>query len=160
MATKEKLKRLPSLPGVYLFKGSKGDILYIGKAKSLKSRVRSYFNPSTKNSDSRYAVRFLAERTADIEYIVTTNEKEALILEDTLLKKHRPRYNIRLKDDKTYLSIKLTVNEEFPRLLCTRRDQKRRLQVLRPLRLRHKSQRDHKALKAHLSALRMLPVDI
>lgn len=124
MATKEKLGRLPSLPGVYIFKGSKGETLYIGKAKSLRARVRSYFSKSAKNSDSRYAVRFLAERTKDIEYIVTTNEKEALILEDTLLKKHRPRYNIRLKDDKTYLSIKLTVNEEFPRLLTTRRVKK------------------------------------
>ncbi|MBE9532044.1 MAG: excinuclease ABC subunit C, partial [Proteobacteria bacterium] len=124
MATKEKLRRLPSLPGVYIFKSSKGEVLYIGKAKSLKNRVRSYFTDSTKKSDSRYAVRFLAERTEDIEYIVTTTEKEALILEDTLLKKHRPRYNIRLKDDKTYLSIKLTVQEEFPRLLSTRRIKK------------------------------------
>jgi excinuclease ABC subunit C len=124
MATKEKLGRLPSLPGVYIFKGSKGEVLYIGKAKSLKPRVRSYFSKSTQKSDTRYAIRFLAERTEDIEYIVTTNEKEALILEDTLLKKHRPRYNIRLKDDKTYLSIKLTVNEEFPRILTTRRVKK------------------------------------
>ncbi len=124
MATQDKLKRLPSLPGVYIFKGRKGEVLYIGKAKSLRTRVLSYFRSSTKNSNARYAVRFLAERTEDIEYIVTTNEKEALILEDTLLKKHRPRYNIRLKDDKTYLSIKLTVNEEFPRILTTRRVKK------------------------------------
>ncbi|MEE9543392.1 MAG: GIY-YIG nuclease family protein, partial [Thermodesulfobacteriota bacterium] len=79
MALQEKLKRLPTLPGVYLLKSGKGDILYIGKAKDLKNRVRSYFQPSTKKSDQRYAVRFLAERTAEIDYIVTTNEKEALI---------------------------------------------------------------------------------
>lgn len=124
MALKEKLKRLPTLPGVYLLKSASGEILYIGKAKDLKSRVRSYFRPSTKQADQRYAVRFLAERTAEIDYIVTTNEKEALILEETLLKKHRPRYNIRLKDDKSYLSIKLTLTEEFPRILTTRRIKK------------------------------------
>ncbi len=124
MALQEKLKRLPSHPGVYLLKSAQGVILYIGKAKELRNRVRSYFQPSTLKTGQRYALRFLAERTAEIDYIVTTNEKEALILEETLLKKHRPRYNIRLKDDKSYLSIKLTMNEEFPRILTTRRVKK------------------------------------
>ncbi len=113
-----KIERLPTGPGVYIMKGPKGEILYIGKARNLRSRVRSYFRPS---GDTRYAVRYLASKAADIECIVTANEKEALILEDTLLKKHRPRYNIRLKDDKTYVSIKITMAERFPRILVTRK---------------------------------------
>jgi len=113
----EKLKKLPASPGVYIMKGSSGEVLYIGKAKNLKSRVRSYF-PATGNG--RYAVRFLASRAADIDYIVTANEKEALLLEDTLLKQHKPRYNIRLKDSKTYVSIKITLKDRFPKILVTR----------------------------------------
>ncbi len=116
MEIEDKIKALPTSPGVYLMKGKKG-ILYIGKAKNLRARVRSYFR---KTGDTRYAARFLASRVEDIDYIVTSTETEALILEDTLLKKHKPRYNIRLKDDKTYVSIKLTVNEPFPRILVTR----------------------------------------
>ncbi len=114
----EKLDILPSKPGVYLMKGKDGKVLYIGKAKNLRSRVRSYFH---KSSDTRYTVQFLVSKAFDIDFIVTANEKEALILEDTLLKKFKPRYNIRLKDDKTYVSIKLTVRERFPRILVTRR---------------------------------------
>ena len=115
-----KIKALPTTPGVYLMKGGKGGalILYIGKAKNLRSRVRSYFR---KTGDTRYAARFLADKTTDVDCIVTATEKEALILEDTLLKRHKPRYNIRLKDDKTYVSIKLTVQEKFPRIMITRR---------------------------------------
>ncbi len=112
------LKKIPSRPGVYIMKGARGEVLYIGKAKSLKSRVRSYFLSGS--GDTRYAVKFLATRVKDIDYIVTANEKEALLLEDTLLKKHKPRYNIRLKDSKTYVRIKLTMTEEFPRILVTR----------------------------------------
>src|SRR3989337_4532481 len=114
----ESIKGLPQYPGVYLLKGSKGDVLYIGKAKNIRSRVRSYFRDTT---DTRYTVKFLASKVSDIEYLITTNEKEAIILEDTLLKKHKPRYNIRLKDDKTYVSIKLTVQEKFPRISVVRR---------------------------------------
>ena len=113
----KKIASLPASPGVYMMRRGKA-VIYIGKAKNLRSRVRSYFR---KTGDTRYAARFLAERATDVDYIVTTNEKEALILEDTLLKKHRPRYNIRLKDDKTYVSIKLTMAEDFPRILVTRR---------------------------------------
>lgn len=115
------LKSLPTSPGVYLMKGAKGETIYIGKAKNLKSRVRSYF---TKSSDTRYAVQYLITKTKDIETILTTNEKEALILEETLLKKFKPRYNIRLKDDKTYVSIKLTAFEDFPRISVTRQIKK------------------------------------
>jgi len=113
----ESIRGLPQSPGVYLMKGSKGEVLYIGKAKNIRSRVRSYFRDTT---DTRYTVKFLASKVSDIEYLITTNEKEAIILEDTLLKKHKPRYNIRLKDDKTYVSIKLTLSEKFPRILVTR----------------------------------------
>src|SRR3989344_8854918 len=117
----ESIKGLPQYPGVYLLKGSKGEVLYIGKAKNIRSRVRSYFRDTT---DTRYTVKFLASKVSDIEYLITTNEKEALILEDTLLKKHKPKYNIRLKDDKTYVSIKLTLQEQFPRILITRQIKK------------------------------------
>ena len=113
-----KIERLPAGPGVYIMKDPKGEVLYIGKARNLRARVRSYFR---RTGDTRYAARYLASKVADIECIVTANEKEALILEDTLLKKYRPRYNIRLKDDKTYVSIKITTAEKFPRILVTRR---------------------------------------
>jgi len=117
----EKLSRLPASPGVYIMKGRTGEVLYIGKAKELRGRVRSYFRSS---GDGRYSVRFLAAKVADIDYIVTSNEKEALFLEDTLLKQHKPRYNIRLKDSKTYVSIKVTMKEPFPRILVTRHRKK------------------------------------
>src|SRR3990167_9115034 len=121
MVTQERLKDLPQSPGVYLMKGNKGEVLYIGKAKNIKNRVRSYFQST---SDTRYTVKFLASKVVDLEYIVNTNEKEAIILEDTLLKKYKPKYNIRLKDDKTYVSIKLTLAEKFPRILITRQIKK------------------------------------
>jgi len=117
----DKLSRLPAFPGVYIMKNASGEVLYIGKAKDLRSRVRSYFRES---GDGRYTVRFLAAKVADIDYIVTSNEKEALFLEDTLLKQHKPRYNIRLKDSKTYVSIKITMKEPFPRILVTRQRKK------------------------------------
>lgn len=117
----EKLKTMPASPGVYIMKGAGGDVLYIGKAKSLRARVRSYFRET---GDGRYAVRFLAARVEDIDWIVTANEKEALFLEDTLLKQHKPKYNIRLKDSKTYVSIKITMSEKFPRITVTRQIKK------------------------------------
>ena len=121
ISIEEKLARLPASPGVYIMKNSSGEVLYIGKAKDLRSRVRSYFREA---GDGRYTVRFLAAKVADIDYIVTSNEKEALFLEDTLLKQHKPRYNIRLKDSKTYVSIKITMKEPFPRILVTRQRKK------------------------------------
>ena len=117
MTLEDDINSLPSSPGVYIMKGER-EILYIGKAKNIRARARSYFR---KHGDGRYAVKYLASRVKRIEYIVTANEKEALILEDILLKKHKPRYNIRLKDDKTYVSIKLTVQEKFPRISVVRR---------------------------------------
>ncbi|HYA34202.1 MAG TPA: excinuclease ABC subunit UvrC [Candidatus Binataceae bacterium] len=104
-------------PGVYLLKDKSGKVLYIGKAKSLRTRVRAYFRDG---GDGRFQVRFLMRRVADLDTLVTTNEKEALILENNLIKQYKPRYNIRLKDDKSYLSAKIT-NHAWPRITVTRR---------------------------------------
>ena len=121
MELSEKIRNLPLHPGVYLFKDDHGRILYVGKAKSLKTRVKSYLKPG---SDGRIHIKFLMDRAVDLDWMVTASEKEALILENTLIKKHRPRYNIDLKDDKTYLSLRLDIAEPFPRLDLVRRVRK------------------------------------
>jgi excinuclease ABC subunit C len=113
----KKLELLPERPGVYLMKDRRGEIIYVGKAVNLKNRVRSYF----KTHDHAPKVRAMLEHVADFEYIVTDSEVEALALECNFIKKEHPRYNILLRDDKQYPYLKLTVNEEFPRLLITRR---------------------------------------
>jgi len=113
----ENLKRLPAKPGVYIHKDRYGDVIYVGKAASLKSRVRQYFT-SPENMDAKTAA--LSNHIAEFEYIVTDTEAEALILENTLIKKHKPRYNVMLLDDKTYPYIKLTYGETWPRLVKTR----------------------------------------
>ena len=113
-----KLRHLPARPGVYLMKDAVGSILYVGKAKSLRPRVRSYFAAS---ADHSLKTRELVRRIADFETIVLDSEAEALILENNLIKEHRPRFNISLKDDKTYPYIKVTVQERFPRVYVTRR---------------------------------------
>ncbi len=113
-----KLKNLPTDPGVYLFKNKSGRIIYIGKAKNLRNRVRSYFN-SSRNHDPK-TVR-LVSMVHDLELVVTDSEVEALILEANLVKEHRPRYNVNLKDDKHFPYIKVTLNEPFPRVLVVRR---------------------------------------
>lgn len=116
----EKLSHLPDKPGVYLMKDAQDRIIYVGKAVVLKNRVRSYFQSSRNHSAK---VQAMVARIVNLEYIVTATEMEALILECNLIKKHRPKYNISLKDDKTYPYIKVT-NEEFPRLYATRKVQK------------------------------------
>jgi excinuclease ABC subunit C len=116
-----KVKSFPSSSGVYLMKDSLGRILYVGKAKELKKRVASYLGKKEKN---RYQIQFLMKRVADIDCLVTDNEKEALLLEDTLIKKHRPRYNLQLRDDKSYASIKLSLRDRFPRIYVTRQIKK------------------------------------
>lgn len=113
-----KLERLPGRPGVYLFQDRKRGVIYIGKAKNLRSRVRSYFQ-FNRLLDQKTEV--LKRHIRDFEYIVTDSEVEALILESTLVKQHRPQFNVNLKDDKSFLYIKLTVNEPFPRVRLTRR---------------------------------------
>ena len=114
---KKRASRFPSLPGVYLMKKGEDKILYVGKAKSLRARVRSYFNE--KNPGLK--TRFLIHQLDKIDYIVTDNEVEAFLLESSLIKKHRPRYNIRLKDDKAYPYIRLSVQDDFPRFYFERR---------------------------------------
>jgi excinuclease ABC subunit C len=116
----QKLKEIPRSSGVYLYKDTTGRIIYIGKAKNLRSRVRSYFQtrPFDRKTDA------LVRNISDLEFIVTDNEVEALILEATLTKKHKPRYNVNLKDDKSYPHLKLTINEPFPKVVITRRIQK------------------------------------
>lgn len=114
---KAQLKILPDKPGVYLMKNSLGEIIYVGKAKVLKNRVRQYFQNSKNHSEK---VKAMVKNIAEFEYIVTDSEMEALILECNLIKKHSPKYNISLKDDKFYPFIKITTNEDFPRVFITR----------------------------------------
>src|ERR671931_483328 len=116
------LKALPARPGVYLFRDGDGDVLYVGKAKSLRPRVRSYFQQST---GTRTAIRQLPERVADVEVIVTQNEVEALHLEQNLVKRHRPPFNVRLRDDKSFPYFAVTVEDEFPRVMFTRERHRR-----------------------------------
>lgn len=118
MDLQSKLAALPTSPGVYLMKNEAGEIIYVGKAVNLRNRVRSYFQKSAGHS---LKVQVMVEQIADFEYIVTDSEVEALILENNLIKEHSPRYNVRLKDDKTYPYIKVTVQEAFPRVLMVRR---------------------------------------
>jgi excinuclease ABC subunit C len=113
----DKLAAVAAGPGVYLLRDRQGRVIYVGKAANLRSRVRSYL----RGGDERSQVRFLCERLADFETIVTASDKEALILENNLIKQYRPRYNIRLKDDKSYVSVKVTVRDPWPRVLVTRR---------------------------------------
>src|SRR4026208_339176 len=113
----EKLTTFPARPGVYLMRDKAGKVIYVGKAKDLRGRVRAYFN----SSDERSQVEFLVRRVDDIDVLVTSNDKEALILENNLIKQYKPRYNIRLKDDKSYLSIKVTTQHYWPRILATRK---------------------------------------
>ena len=102
----KKIDMLPRAPGVYLLKDKKGATIYVGKAKNVRHRVRSYFHRTQSPSAK---VNSMVSHIADIGYIVTSNEKEALILESTLIKKYRPRYNVILKDDKSYPYLKLTL---------------------------------------------------
>jgi len=116
-ALKDKISTFPRSPGVYLMKGSAHKIIYVGKANDLKSRVTSYFT----GKDTRPMAPFLMARVHDIEFITTSTEKEALILENNLIKRHRPRYNVTLRDDKTYYHLSLNPTEKFPRLQLVRK---------------------------------------
>lgn len=112
---KEELNKLPDSPGVYLMKNSDGEIIYVGKAISLKNRVRSYFNNSSKGAK----VISMVSHVESFEYILVSNEVEALVLESNFIKEKKPKYNILLRDDKTYPYIAIK-NEKFPRLVKTR----------------------------------------
>jgi excinuclease ABC subunit C len=112
----ERLKSLPQSPGVYLMKDATGRVIYVGKAASLRSRVRSYFN----DSDLEPKTRQLVRRIVDIDFYVTSSAEEALVLELNLIKRFRPEYNIRLKDDKGYPYIKIDLKEPWPRVQVVR----------------------------------------
>ena len=115
---RRRIEKLPRGPGVYLFKDQRGAIIYVGKAADLRARVRSYLGPG---KDGRLATPYLAKRIRDVEFISTSNEKEALLLENTLIKRHRPRYNVRLRDDKAYLCIRVDQSHPWPRIHMVRR---------------------------------------
>jgi excinuclease ABC subunit C len=117
----DKLRALPRGPGVYLFRDAAGEVLYVGKAKSLRSRVRSYFQ----RGDARVGAAALTERIDDVEVIVTRTEAEALVLEQNLVKRHRPPFNIRLRDDKSFPYIAVTLSDEYPRVMFTRERHRR-----------------------------------
>lgn len=117
MDISRQLDMVPEAPGVYIFRDAADEAIYVGKAASLKHRVRSYFQ----DSPGSVKAGAVCEKTARIEWIVTDNEVEALILECNLIKRFRPRLNVRLRDDKQYPYLKITVREEFPRLVVVRR---------------------------------------
>lgn len=121
-AVEEKLAALPMRPGVYLFRGPEQQVLYIGKAKNLRARVRSYFQPG--NSDDRAFLPSLIRQVVDLETIVTQTEKEAAILENSLIKELRPKFNVKLRDDKEFLTLRLDPHSEWPRLDLVRRPTK------------------------------------
>src|SRR5690349_8869849 len=122
-AIEEQLKRVPQKPGVYLFRDDRGDVLYVGKAKTLRPRVRSYFQAGS--SDTRQGIRAMSTRIETIETIVTQTEVEALHLEQNLVKRHRPPFNIRLRDDKSFPYIAVTLEDEYPRVMFTRERHRR-----------------------------------
>jgi len=128
MEIKTKLENLPSQPGVYLLKDNEGKIIYVGKAKSLKNRIKSYFQERAEHPRTSA----LISRIKDFEVVVTDSEMEALILESNLIKEHKPRYNVNLKDDKRYPYLKVTVNEPFPRILVVRRPKKDKAKYFGP----------------------------
>ncbi|OPX85454.1 MAG: UvrABC system protein C [Pelotomaculum sp. PtaB.Bin104] len=118
MQLEEKLKNIPARPGVYLYRDEHGKIIYVGKAVSLKHRVRSYFQPGARHLPR---TKLMVEKVANLDYIITDSEVEALILEQNLIKEERPRYNVLLKDDKSYPYLKVTLAEKYPRVMITRR---------------------------------------
>ncbi|MDI6777548.1 MAG: excinuclease ABC subunit UvrC [Syntrophales bacterium] len=115
-----KIRDVPRAPGVYVMKDKDERVIYVGKARDLKSRVRAYFG----GTDSRFMVPFLVSRIHDVEFIITETEKEALILENNLIKEHRPRYNVNFRDDKAYFNIRINLNDPFPRFQLVRRVKK------------------------------------
>src|SRR5258708_1179200 len=117
----QKLSQLPDKPGCYVFRDAAGGVLYVGKAEVLRNRVRSYFQESAAPSAR---IRLMVSRVTDLEIIVTDSAVEALLLESNLIKRHKPHYNVRLRDDKQYPYICLTMNEPFPRPIVVRRGKK------------------------------------
>src|SRR6201995_4757486 len=118
MDLQAKIRSIPASPGVYLYKNAEGEVIYVGKAKSLRHRVSSYFHEG-RVSDAKTGT--LVREAVDVDYIVVANNKEALALENHLIKQRKPRFNILLRDDKTYPYVKLTLGERYPRVYVTRR---------------------------------------
>src|SRR5438874_6916502 len=114
------LKNLPDRPGVYLMKDDRGQVVYVGKAQSLRSRVRSYWQ-SQSGPLQGHRIREVVDRIAEVDYTLTDSVSEALLLENTLIKRYKPRFNVRLKDDKSYPYIKITMKDDFPRIERTRK---------------------------------------
>src|SRR5271165_4920517 len=114
----EKIRSLPTSPGVYLYKNAEGEVIYVGKAKNLRSRVSSYFHEG-RWEDAKTGT--LVREAVDVDYIVVANNKEALALENNLIKQRKPRFNILLRDDKTYPYVKLTLADRYPKVFVTRR---------------------------------------
>ena len=125
----EELKKLPGKPGVYLMHGEKDEIIYVGKAISLKNRVRQYFQ-SSRNKGPK--IEQMVTHITRFEYIITDSELEALVLECNLIKEHRPKYNTMLMDDKSYPFIKVTVQEPFPRIMMARQMKKDKAKYFGP----------------------------
>jgi excinuclease ABC subunit C len=119
-ALDQKVRAIPPRTGVYLMKDEKGNVIYVGKAKNLRSRIRNYFQ----GTDTRAMVPFLVSRVRDLDFVVTNTEKEAFLLENTLIKEHRPRYNVIFRDDKTYFSLRLDTRQEFPAFQLVRKMRK------------------------------------
>src|SRR5882672_9841179 len=118
MDLQQKIRTLPTQPGCYLYKNAEGEVIYVGKAKNLRARVRSYFLEA---SQANAKTGSLMREAVDVEYITVANEHEALALENNLIKQKKPRFNILLRDDKTYPYIKLTMNDRYPKVFVTRR---------------------------------------
>lgn len=116
MVSDDYISNLPESPGVYLFRDKAREIIYVGKARSLRDRVRSYFRKGRKDGKTERLVRSID----DVSFVLTGNEKEAFLLENNLIKEHQPKYNIILKDDKTYVSLRLSIQDRFPSLTVTR----------------------------------------
>ena len=129
MDLQTKLDNLPTSPGVYLMKNDQGEIIYVGKAINLRNRVRSYFRELKPDQAKTKA---LVKHIVDLEYILADNELEALVLECNLIKEHRPKYNTMLMDDKSYPFIKVTVDEEFPRVMMARQMKKDKAKYFGP----------------------------
>src|SRR5438309_5241154 len=121
MDLQQKIRTLPTLPGCYLYTNAEGEVIYVGKAKNLRARVRSYFLAA---SQANANTGSLMREAGDVEYITVDNEREALALENNLIKQRKPRFNILLRDDKTYPSIKLTLSDRYPKIFLTRRVRK------------------------------------
>src|SRR6201990_2569727 len=119
MDLQEKIRTLPARPGCYLYKNAEGEVIYVGKAKNLRSRVRSYFLEANQLANRKTGS--LMREAVDLEYILVDNEREALALENNLIKQRKPRFNILLRDDKTYPYIKLTLADRYPKVFVTRR---------------------------------------